>query len=44
MRGRLRDADIAIRKSYLRLFVERIEVDDDESACSATSAICKRDC
>jgi site-specific DNA recombinase len=30
MRGQLRDANIAVRKAYLRLFIERIEVDDAE--------------
>jgi hypothetical protein len=28
--ARLRDDDPALRKSYVRQFVERIEVDDDE--------------
>jgi site-specific DNA recombinase len=30
MREQLLNSDIAIRKAYLRLFVERIEVDDEE--------------
>ena len=30
MRDKLKSGDVAFRKAYLRLFVERIEVDDDE--------------
>jgi hypothetical protein len=30
MRDRLQNGDIAFRKAYLRLFVDRIEVDDEE--------------
>jgi site-specific DNA recombinase len=38
MRGQLTGADIATRKAYLRLFVERIEVDDAEVRMSGPNA------